>query len=212
MRSASQRQESMDETKQRDHAYSTERLETTSVQAAQDTSIMSESSAVDSSGQPSKQPQKSLLAAILDFTKSGEYSSVADFSQFLKRTGRVWLSLAAAILGLMAVVTLVEHVSDWARNARERRHERAVASVTPERLIARCGQPAEDTTTEVYPILMRTMSYQPRNDEKLVMAFSRTAEEKSDWVFLSMKDENEPRSYDTPDAEIDALPCLDSKR
>jgi hypothetical protein len=202
----------MDEINQKDHTYSTERLETTPVQALPEPSIVTESSAVDTGGQPTKQPQKSLLAAILEFTKSGGYSSLADFSQFLKRTGRVWLSLAAAVLGLMVVVTLAEHVSDWARDARERRHERAVASVTPERLIARCGQPAEDTTTEVYPILMRTMSYQPRNDEKLVVAFSRTAEEKSDWVFLSMKDQNEPRSYDTPDAKIDALPCLDSKK
>lgn len=202
----------MDEINQKDHTYSTERLETTSVQAPPEKSIVSDYSAFESSQQPSKPPQKSPLAAILEFTKSEGYSSLADFSQFLKRTGRVWVSLAAAIVGLIVMVTLAEYVSDWARNARERRHERAVASVTPERLIARCGQPAEDTTTEVYPILMRTMSYQPRNDEKLVVAFSRTAEEKSDWVFLSMKDQNEPRSYDTPDAKIDALPCLDSKK
>jgi hypothetical protein len=45
-----------------------------------------------------------------------------------------------------------------------------------------------------------------------VVAFSRTAEEKSDWVFLSMKDEVQTRSYDTPDAKAAALPCLNSKK
>jgi hypothetical protein len=79
-------------------------------------------------------------------------------------------------------------------------------------LITRCGQPAEDVTKEVYPILMRTMNYQSKAEGKLVFAFSRTAEEKSDWVFLSMKDEIETKTYDTPEAKIAALPCLDSKK
>jgi len=56
------------------------------------------------------------------------------------------------------------------------------------------------------------MSYQPRENEKVVFQFSRTAEEKSDWVFLSMKDESGARSYDTPETKIVALPCLDSKK
>ena len=136
---------------------------------------------------------------------------MAEFTEFLKRTRRVWLVVAGAIFGLLAVVTLVKRASEWARNAREKRHEQAVATVTPDRLIARCGQPAQDVTKDVYPILMRTMSYQPKGNEKLVFAFSRTAEEKSDWVFLSMKDEIGARSYDTPEAKIAVLPCLDSK-
>jgi hypothetical protein len=56
------------------------------------------------------------------------------------------------------------------------------------------------------------MSYQERGQGKLVVAFSRTAEEKSDWVFLSMKDVAEPRSYDSPQTKVAALPCLDSKK
>jgi len=45
------------------------------------------------------------------------------------------------------------------------------------------------------------MNYRARGNRTLALAFSRTAEEKSDWVFLSMKDEN-GSSYDTPDAKI----------
>jgi len=60
--------------------------------------------------------------------------------------------------------------------------------------------------------LMRTISYHPRGGEKLVISFSRTAEEKSDWVFLSMQNEDGAASYDTPEAKIAALPCLDSKK
>jgi hypothetical protein len=137
---------------------------------------------------------------------------LAELAKFLKQTRRVWLIAAGAIFGLMAAVALVDRVSEWARNARVRRHELAVASVTPDRLIARCGQPAEDVTKELYPILIQTMSYQPKDNERFVLVFSRTAEEKSDWVFLSMKDHSGTRSFETPDAKIAALPCLDSTR
>jgi hypothetical protein len=44
-----------------------------------------------------------------------------------------------------------------------------------------------------------------------MLVFSRTAQEKSDWVFLAMKDESGARSYDTPETKIAALPCLNSK-
>jgi hypothetical protein len=110
------------------------------------------------------------------------------------------------------MVTLVKDLTRWFKTARERRQEQAVATVTPDRLIARCGPPAEDQTKEVYPILMRTMTYQPRASEKLVVAFSRTAEDHSDWVFLSMKDDVQPTTFDTPQAKIAALPCLYSKK
>ena len=138
--------------------------------------------------------------------------SLASFIEFLKQTRRVWLMVAGTIFGLMAVVTLVTRASEWAKNARERRHEHAVATVTPDVLIARCGQPVGDVTKDVYPIVMRTMSYEPRGNERLVIAFSRTAEQKSDWVFLSMKDESGARNYEGPEGQIAALPCLDARK
>ncbi len=45
-----------------------------------------------------------------------------------------------------------------------------------------------------------------------MISFSRTAEEKSDWVFLSMQSETGTEIYETPEAKIAALPCLDSKK
>jgi hypothetical protein len=137
---------------------------------------------------------------------------LAELLGFLKRTSRLWLTAAAVLFGLFALVTMVQRASVWAKNARERRHELAVATVTPDKLIARCGQAAQDATKEVYPIVMRTMRYETSDNRELVVAFSRTAEEKSDWVFLSMNDEAGTGSYDTPDEKIAALPCLDSKK
>jgi hypothetical protein len=55
------------------------------------------------------------------------------------------------------------------------------------------SQPVEDDTKEVYPILMRTMTYQISRKEASVFEFSRTAEEKSDWVFLSMRQHRRER-------------------
>lgn len=122
-----------------------------------------------------------------------------------------WLIAAGAILGLMVIVSLVERVSERFRDARELRYEEAVLNVTPQRLIARCGQPAEDATKEVFPLYIRMISYQ-RKGKKLVLQFTRTAEETSDWVFLGIQDESGTRGYDSPDAKVAALPCLDSTK
>jgi hypothetical protein len=202
----------MDDTKQNEPMYSRQPTKTTTIENPPEATKTAESGETEKTASLPKETQKMPMPALPEFARSGWHASMAEFSEFLKRTWRVWLIVAGAIFGLMAVVTLVERASEWARNAREKRHEEAVATVTPERLIARCGQPAEDVTKEVYPILMRTMSYQPRDNEKLEFAFSRTAEENSDWVFLSMKDESGAKSYDTPEAKIAALPCLDSKK
>lgn len=194
----------MDDRKRNEPVYSHEPTKTTPIGSAPEATKTAESPATEKTA-PS-------MTTLPEMARASGYASLAELAEFLKRTWRVWLIVAGAIFGLMAVVTLVERASEWARNAREKRHEEAVATVTPERLIARCGQPAEDVTKEVYPVLMRTMSYEPRENEKLVFAFSRTAEEKSDWVFLSMKDESGAKSYDTPETKIAALPCLDSKK
>jgi len=199
----------MDETKRDETVYSSERTHTATAERKAEAREIAESFRNTRAAASSEQAQMTDLPRV---TRRGESSAIAEFSEFLKKTKRVWLTVAGIIFGLLAMVTLVKRVSEWAANARERRLERAVASVTPERLIARCGQPVEDATREVYPILMRTMSYQPRGNEKLVIVFSRTAEEKSDWVFLSMKDGGASRNYDTPDAKVAALPCLDSKK
>jgi hypothetical protein len=202
----------MAETIQEKPAYSGERVETVTVESPPAAAKTTVSSGTEKAWQSSRQTLKAQTAAFLEIARTRGYPSLAEFAKFLKQTRRVWLIAAGAIFGLMAAVALVERVSEWARNARVRRHELAVASVTPDRLIARCGQPAEDVTKELYPILIQTMSYQPKDNERFVLVFSRTAEEKSDWVFLSMKDHSGTRSFETPDAKIAALPCLDSTR
>lgn len=158
------------------------------------------------------QTLKAQTADLLKYGRAYGYPLLVKCGKFLRRTKKIWLISAGAIVGVIVLVNLAGLLSERARNARERRYEEAVASVTPERLIARCGQPASDVTTEVFPVLMRTMSYQRRGSPALVLKFSRTVEQKSDWVFLAFRDESGDRSYDTPDAEIAALPCLDSKR
>jgi hypothetical protein len=150
------------------------------------------------------------IAALIDITRAPGYPSLAECARILRRTWRAWLIATGAIFGLIAVITLLEGVTERWRNAREIRYEQAVASVTPDRLIARCGQPAE-VVTKTYPIVLRTISYRFKGDKKVMLVFSRTAQEKSDWVFLAMKDESGARSYDTPETKIAALPCLDSK-
>jgi len=159
-----------------------------------------------------KETLQTRLSAFVESVRNLRHLSLAELVAFLKRTRRLWLTATGAVFGMIALVTVVESLVEWSRNARERRHELAVATVTPDRLIARCGEAAQDVTKQVEPILMRTMSYHARGDQSLVLAFSRTAEENSDWVFLSMSDERTSASFDSPDAKIAALPCLDSAK
>jgi hypothetical protein len=202
----------MDQTRERESVYSGKKAKIAAIESPAETPTPEETSATGATAPPAQQTPKTQMTAWLELAKSGGGASLADFVAFIKETRRVWLIAAGAIFGVMALVTLVSRMSEWARNARAKRNDEAVATVTPDRLIARCGAPAEDVTKDVFPVLMRTMSYQRRKNQKLVFAFSRTAEEQSDWVFLSMRDDSGARSYDTPEAKIAAMPCLDSKK
>ena len=156
--------------------------------------------------------QAGVYAPITVDSPSPADSQLADFAAFLKRTRRIWLVAFGAFVGVILLITLLQRLTDMAKAAQQKRYEQAVASVTPERLIARCGQPLEDVTKEVFPVVMRTIRYKPFVGEPLVLSFSRTAEQQSDWVFLTMKDETGSKSYDTPEAKIAALSCLDSRK
>jgi hypothetical protein len=200
----------MEETKQKEPVYSGEQTKITGPDSLRNTTAATESSGREKTA--SKQTQTAQKVAAPEISQTGAAGTMVEFAEFLKRTKRVWLIVAGAIFGMMAVVTVVTRMSEGARNAREKRQEQAVLEVMPENLTARCGPPAEDVTKEMYPVVLRTMSYQRGENEKIVFEFSRTAEAKSDWVFLSMKDQSGTRSFETPEARIAALPCLDSMK
>lgn len=200
----------MEETKQKEPVYSGEQTEITGPDSLRSTTAATEPSVTERTA--SKQTQTTQKVVAPEISQAGAARTMAEFAEFLKRTKRVWLIVGGAIFGMMAVVTIATRISERARNAREKRQEHAVLEVTPENLTARCGPPAEDVTKEMYPVVLRTMSYQRGENEKIVFEFSRTAEAKSDWVFLSMKDQSGTRSFETPEAKIAALPCLDSMK
>ena len=124
----------------------------------------------------------------------------------LRMTQQTWLIAATMLVGL-ATLLILTRFTGKSKPAGERHEERTVASLTPESLVAKCGAPADDVTKDLYPMIKRTMSYKSGAKGTLTFEFSRTAEEKSDWVFLSMSDEN-GASYGTPETQIAAMPCL----
>jgi hypothetical protein len=143
--------------------------------------------------------------------QSMEHGKSPGAAKTTKPGDRSWRYAGGAFLGVVGLWLLIQ-APGWVTGIRETRIQKAVDTVTPERLIARCGQPMEDVTKEVFPVIGRTMSYKPWGQGKVVFSFSRTAEEKSDWVFLFMKDESGEKTYSTPDEQIAALPCLDSRK
>jgi hypothetical protein len=121
------------------------------------------------------------------------------------------LIAAGCIVGLIGVRVLIG-APKWFKERRENRQFIAVNNLTPERLIARCGPPMADATTNLYPMIARDISYNANSGATAVFKFSKTAEESSEWVFMSMQDAKTGAEYESPMAKIAALSCLDSKK
>jgi hypothetical protein len=121
------------------------------------------------------------------------------------------LIAAGCVAGILAVRVLIA-APEWFKQRRENRQFIAVNNLTPERLIARCGPPVSDETRNLYPIVARDMGYKAETSGTILFKFSKTAEESSDWVFMSMQDSSSGKEYDSPVAKISALSCLDSKK
>lgn len=124
----------------------------------------------------------------------------------LQMTQQTWLIAATVLLGLVALLIFGRGTAKNKAIA-EVREERGVESLTPESLMSKCGPPAADATTDMYPMIKRTMSFKPSGKGTLTFEFSRTAQEKSDWVFLTLSDEN-GATYTTPETQMAAMPCL----
>ena len=126
-----------------------------------------------------------------------------------------WIMAGSVVLVVVALLFaqfFIVKAAQWFKDSREHRITRATDTVTPDRLIARCGTPVEDTTTDVYPVVKRTMRYKISGQRTALFTFTRTADEPQNWVLLSMQDSVGDTSYETPEAKISALSCLDSTK
>lgn len=122
------------------------------------------------------------------------------------------LLIAGGMIAGIVLVSYVLGIPQWMKQHRENRQWVVVNKLTPESLIRRCGAPLSDETKDLYPVITRDVSYAASSSGTVVLKFSRTAEEQSDWVFMAMQDAATGASYDTPVAKISALSCLDSSK
>ena len=199
----------MDDTKLHEPVSSNKSQATSPLEPAAETQVR-----MDAPDAPKKDPSTaaSRYSPVRIATPQTAEAQFADFVAFLKRTRRIWAMAIGMFVGLILTVALIQKMTEMAKIAQQKRFDKAIASMTPEHLIARCGKPAEDLTKEVFPVVLRTIRYDRGSAEKLLFAFSRTAEQQSDWVFLTMKDENGTRNFDTPESKILAFSCLDSTK
>jgi len=126
----------------------------------------------------------------------------------MKKKALIALGFIAGIVCVRALIA----APGWFKERRDNRQFIAVNNVTPERLIARCGAPIGDETRNLYPMIARDMSYKSPTRGTVTFKFSKTAEESSDWVFMSMQDAAGNAKYDTPEAQVNAFSCLDSRK
>lgn len=132
------------------------------------------------------------------------------FAPGAKISQQTKLIVATVVSGLF-VLLIFSLVPRWTRSTQGKISIPVVHAPTPEAVIAVCGQPVGDVTTDSFPVIIRTMTYKPFLKDPVVLTFSRTAEEQSQWVFLTMKDQNGPKTYDTMETQAAALSCLSSK-
>ena len=199
----------MDATKLHDPVSSNESQATSPIVPAVETPVR-----MDAPEAPKKDPSTaaSLYSPVRIAGPQTAESQLADFVAFLNRTWRIWAIAIGMFVGLILIVALFQKLTEMAKIAQQKRFDKAIATLTPDHLIARCGKPAQEITKEVFPVILRTIRYDRGSSEKLLFAFSRTAEQQSDWVFLTMKDENGTRDFDTPESKILAFSCLDSTK
>jgi len=136
-----------DESKPHTLADSPESIATTALDTAPLEPGAPQPSATAQAGPPSQQLTNTRLSALLDFARKFRHLSFAEISAFVKRIRRLSLNAAGAVFGLIALFVSVEQTVAWYRDVRERRHELAVDTVTPERLIARCGAAEQDVSS-----------------------------------------------------------------
>jgi hypothetical protein len=164
-------------------------------------------------GEPApSQPVKSPVAPPL---QPPPVEGPSGFGQFLKSllamqvSQRAWLVVATVFVGM----TILLIFSFMPRRAvQDKPVDRTIESITPELVMSRCGPPAEDVTKDLYPMITRTVSYKPTGLGSVVIEFTRTSEENSQWLFLSMRDGNGTIKYETPEMQVAALPCLARKK
>jgi hypothetical protein len=158
------------------------------------------------------QPVKSPVVPPLQPPPSEEPSGFAQFlrsllaTQVSQRTGLVIVTVFLAMMTLLILSYMPRRV------VQDKSADRTLESLTPELVAARCGPPAEDVTKDLYPMMTRTMSYKPTGLGSVVLEFTRTSEETSQWLFLSMKDGTGTIKYQTTEMQFAALPCLASKK
>ena len=119
---------------------------------------------------------------------------------------------AFGFVAALVAVRLLISAPGWFKQRRDNRQFIAANNLTPERLIARCGIPLGDETKNLYPMIARDLTYQSERRGTIVFKFSKTAEETSDWVFMSMQDAEGAAGYESPKEKISALSCLDSSK
>src|SRR5262249_29413973 len=91
---------------------------------------------------PPRQP--GVYAAITVDTKSGADARLSDFLAFLKGSWRIWATVIGAAGAVIVAFLAFQTLAQMTRTAQLKRYDQAVANLTPDHLIARCGQPAED--------------------------------------------------------------------
>src|SRR5262249_3981143 len=140
----------MDESKPKENTYSRDRLETASIQAPAETTKAPEPSETTTPPPPTPEPDiRVQIADLAGKVGSNWPRSLAECPAVLKRTRHIWLTLAVGVAALMALSILTQQGAEWFKERRELRQEKAIATVTPEHLIARCGRAAQDETKEV---------------------------------------------------------------
>ena len=124
------------------------------------------------------------------------------------------LKIAAGVfLGIIAVLIVLK-IPTWIDEARNQHYQSVMSALTPDKLIARCGQPLKDTTDP--PLGWRSMYYKDSFGGTVLVQFLHDNKERSKWYFLSMQDVfelNDKVGNDRKgaDMQVYALPCVDKQ-
>src|SRR5260370_39343006 len=102
----------------------------------------------------------------------------------MKRNLLIVAGLALVIVGVRLLIA----APVWNKQRRENRQFIAANNLTPERFLARCGQPLADETKKSYPIVARAYSYQCEVHSTVGPEYSKSPEEPYHSLFMFIHD------------------------
>lgn len=122
---------------------------------------------------------------------------------------KIELKMAAGVFGVALVALLALKGPKWGHKVEEVRQESILASLTPDKAIAKCGKLIEDKSELNGATITRRLILRNYYGLAVELDFTAAQNQPDKWKLTEIQDPSGEVKYDTPSSKMGVLPCLD---